>query len=87
MKKTGNSALWNMSEPILLVLKKFIVDEMERVQQNNQTNDIPLDVEKIDESDFKFISSFYKLFENFIYEHQDEFKPNALYIFKNVLRT
>ena len=67
MKKfTGNSALWNMSEPIVLVLKKFIVEEMERVQLNNQTNDVPLDIEEIDEEDCKFLYGFYKLFDFFL---------------------
>ena len=59
--------MWNMSEPIVLVLKRFIVEEMERVQLNNQTNDVPLDIEEIDEEDFKFIIGFYNLFQLFLH--------------------
>ena len=40
-----------MSEPIVLVLKKFIVEEMERIKINTQTNDVPLNIAEIDEDD------------------------------------
>ena len=57
-----------MSEPALLILKKFMVDEIERVKLNNQTDEAPLNVESIDESDFKFIYRFYEMFDHFLFE-------------------
>ena len=65
---TGNSSMWNMSEPALLILKKFMVDEIERVKFNNQTDEAPLDVESIGEEDFKFIYRFYEMFYHFLFQ-------------------
>ena len=65
-----------MSEPIVLVLKKFIVEEMERVQLNNQTNDVPLDIEEIDEEDFKFVYDFLNLYDNFFLDYYNHIKPD-----------
>ena len=62
MKKfTGNSTIWNMSKPILFDIKKLIVEELERVQLYIENNDVPLDIEKIDEQDFKFIYDLFFL--------------------------
>ena len=68
MKKfTGDrdSSLWNMSNQTQFVLKKFIVEVMERVQLKNQTDEAPVDIEKIDEGDFKFMYRFYEFFNQF----------------------
>ena len=79
---TGDSSLWKMSEPALLILKKFMVDEIERVKLNNQTDEVPLDVENIDEEDFKFIYKFYGLFSHFLKEEASSilFKNGILHL-------
>ena len=75
-KFTGDSALWNMSEPELIVIKKFIIEEVERVQLNNLTDDVPIDIEKIDVMNFKLLLNFYQLFLHHIEKYEDTLKPN-----------
>ena len=75
-KFTGDSSLWNMSKPTLIILKKFMIDEIERVKQDNKTDDTPLAIENIDEEDFKFLNSFHDLFHHFVDSYLEDFKPD-----------
>ena len=60
---------------MLLVIKTFMVEVIQRFQLNNDSVDIPLEKKKIDAEEFRFINTFRELFNHF-YGYNDVFRPD-----------